>query len=130
VIRDSNGGGDPSSGDPCAVGDTTTVANTPTTTPGEEPAPVIVEQVSFRISTYPNPFESNLTFEWTADKDDVVRLEILDQLGRILTEVYTGRVQKGETYTFDWTGVGLKDRMYFYKYSSSTQSAYGKLFRK
>lgn len=132
IIRDSNGGGDPSSGDPCAEGDTTTVADTTTPVqPAPEPAPVVQEaEVSFRISAYPNPFDKNLTFELTADKDDVVRLEIMDQLGRTLTEVFTCNVKKGETYTFDWTALGLKDRMYFYRYTSSTQSAYGKLFRK
>jgi len=51
-------------------------------------------------------------------------------MGRMLTLVYTGQVRKGETYSFDWTEVGLKERMYFYKYSSSTKSVRGKLFRK
>jgi hypothetical protein len=131
IVRDSNGGGDPSSDDPCTGSDTTTVADAPTPPTQEPVAPAVEdEEVSFSIAAYPNPFDKDLTFEWTADKDDEVRLEILDQLGRVLTEVYTGNVKKGETYTFDWTGAGLKDRMYFFKYTSSTQSTYGKLFRK
>jgi hypothetical protein len=127
VVRDNTGGGDPSTGDPCA--DTTASApvvdtTAPTTTPSND------KEVAFRISVYPNPFVDNLTFEWTADRDDVVRVEILDQLGRSLTSVYVGQVRKGETYSFDWTGNGLRDRTYFYKFTSSTRSTVGKLFRR
>lgn len=130
IIRDSNGGGDPSTGDPCA--DTTTVAGNIVTPiePAPVTSPIVEEEVVPQISAYPNPFDTNLMFEWTADKDEVVRLEIVDQLGRTLTEVYKGTVRKGESYKFDWTARGLKDKMYFYKFTSSTKSSYGKLFRK
>lgn len=133
VVRDNNGGGDPSSGDPCSAPDSTVIVSAAVNAPQEGQAPE--EQPAegspeSRISTYPNPFINDVKFEWTAEEDDIIRLEVYDQMGRLLTRVYTGRVKKGETYTFDWTGAGLKERMYFYKYSSSTKSVRGKLFRK
>ena len=128
VVRDNTGGGDPSTGDPCA--DTTATAPIVDATPPAEPESAEAEEVAFKLSVYPNPFVDNLTFEWTADRDDVVRVEILDQLGRSLTSVYVGQVRKGETYSFDWTGNGLRDRTYYYKFTSSNKSTVGKLFRR
>jgi len=130
-VRDNTGGGDPSTGDPCAT-DTVVVNDSTITAPITEPTAAVNEEETTEInmSVYPNPFESTMNFEWVATKDEVVRLEILDALGRPLTEVFIGRVHKGETYKFDWTGAGLKDRMYFYRYSCGNKSIYGKVFRK
>ena len=136
AVRDNNGGGDPTSGDPCSPSDSTTTAAVVINTTQEESATIEAQasessdDADSKISAFPNPFINDIKFEWTADQDDIIRLEIYDQMGRLLTQVYTGNVRKGETYTFDWTGVGLKERMYFYKYSSSTKSVRGKLFRK
>lgn len=129
-IRDSNGGGDPSSGDPCTLPDTTTTIPVVKHFHRKKPTSPEERDWYFKISVYPNPFERDITFEWTATEDDRVRLEILDGMGRRLTDVYVGNVRKGEHYGFAWTGVGLKDRMYYYKYTSSKRSTYGKLFRK
>jgi len=128
-VRDSNGGGDPSSDDPCSTPDSTTTVVV-IDVPLEEPATTEDPEVLFKISAYPNPFVRDITFEWTSPCDDRVRLEILDGLGRKLTDVYVGNVRKGETYSFAWTAFGLKDRMYYYKYTSSKRSTHGKLFRK
>ena len=130
VPRDNNGGGDPSTGDPCSS-DTTTVVNNPTT-PVQEPVttPTVDTEVAFEMAAYPNPFDKALTFEWTANSDDKVRIEVLNALGQSVRTVYSGHVQKGETYKVEFNDIGLKERMYFYKYTSSSKSTHGKLFRK
>jgi hypothetical protein len=126
--RDNTGGGDPNTGDPCA--DTVNTSTDSTATVEEPTARVVEESTEINISVYPNPFESTINFEWVATEDEAVRLEILDALGRPLTDVYVGRVTKGETYKFDWTGAGLRDRMYFYRLSSGSKSIYGKMFKR
>jgi hypothetical protein len=126
-VKDNNGGGDPATDDPCAAPSTTTNSTVVVTEPTQT---VESESTEVTISAYPNPFESTLNFEWTATADEEVKLEILDPLGRPLTEVFTGVVRKGETYRFDWTGDGLRDRIHFYRYTSGSKSVRGKLFRR
>jgi hypothetical protein len=124
-VRDNNGGGDPSTGDPCD----STIVNPPPPPPDptEDPEPGDVE---FEFTVYPNPFVHTVTFEWTADRDDRATLVIMDRCGKIITRVFSGNVVKGEKYTVEWEGERLRDRLYFYRFISSTQSKRGKLFRK
>jgi hypothetical protein len=132
VERDNTGGGDPTSGDPCA--------NQPT------PPPVVVEEPKPEepaeeenthgckakvVHTYPNPFKEKVNFEWTAAKDDHARLEIFDARGKRIALVYEGQVKKGKSYSFDWSAIGCgKDRFYYYRYTTSKSVDHGKLVRK
>jgi hypothetical protein len=79
---------------------------------------------------YPNPFREKMKFDWTATKNDKVRLEIFDGRGHRVGVVYEGPVTAGKHYSFDWSAMGLKDSVYYYRYTSSKGVDHGKLIRK
>jgi hypothetical protein len=135
TVKDNTGGGDPSSSEPC-VTTSQPVIQVAMNEPVEEPAQNTVEsarvgeeEIQFNLDVYPNPFTDKLNFEWTATANDFVRIEILDKFGNRMTTLYEGSVSKGQHYTFDWTGSGLRERVYYFKFTSSTNSEYGKLLR-
>ncbi|HMG89630.1 MAG TPA: hypothetical protein VK589_06210 [Chryseolinea sp.] len=135
TVKDNTGGGDPSSSEPC-VTTSLPVIQVAMAQPADEPAQNTVEsaqvgeeEISFKLDVYPNPFADKLNFEWTATANDYVRIEILDKFGNRMTTMYEGSVSKGQHYTFDWTASGLRERIYYYRFTSSTNSAYGKLVR-
>lgn len=131
VERDNTGGGDPTSNDPCTTPPTTppVVVEPPQTEdPGEE-EPSHGCKVKI-VHAYPNPFHDKLKLEWTAPANDKVRLEIFDVHGTRLGVVYEGAVTAGRRYSFEWSATGLKDYVYYYRYTSSKNVDYGKLLRK
>jgi hypothetical protein len=81
------------------------------------------------LTAYPNPFSNTIHFEWTANVDDHVKLEILDQLGKPVAEVFSKKVLKGERQSADWSGPGLGERIYLYRFTTSQGTVYGKLFK-
>jgi hypothetical protein len=83
----------------------------------------------YKVSAYPNPFTDRVNFEWTAQEDDFVRVEILDLLGRSTSVPFSGPVQKGNSYQCDWMPSGT-DRIYIYKFHSSKKVEQGKLLLK
>jgi hypothetical protein len=132
IEKDNTGGGDPSTGDPCATDST----SAPTTTP--EPAeekPVEPaeeeEETKLNVCAYPNPFVDRIKFEWTASEDDYVQVDIYDGLGRKVCEVFSGEVRKGQSCKADWIPNGQQDKtIYFYKYRSSKKVEQGRLLKK
>jgi hypothetical protein len=76
---------------------------------------------------YPNPFADRLTFEWTADHDDDVSLDILDAQGNHVKSVYCGKVYRGEQYKVECSD--LTRSMYIYRFSSHKKTTYGKICR-
>lgn len=132
IEKDNTGGGDPSTGDPCATDST----SAPTTTP--EPAeekPVEPaedeEDTKLNVCAYPNPFVDRIKFEWTAPADDYVQVDIYDGLGRKVCEVFSGQVRKGQSCKADWIPNGQQDKtIYFYKYRSSKKVEQGRLLKK
>ncbi len=159
VVKDNTGGGDPSTGDPCAVAvNTTTTPSTTTTTPADTTAtttsdPAATEtntpseesetatddtqddpsnessKTELNVCAFPNPFTDRINFEWNAPDDDYLQVEVCDALGRVTSVVYCGNVQKGQSYKFDWTPTG-PDKVYIYRYKSSKKAEYGKLIRR
>jgi len=99
VERDNTGGGDPTSSDPCTAGPTTPPV-TPVP-PGNPPAPEEEEEPSHGgckpkvVDIYPNPFKDKVHFEWTASKNEHVRLEVYDSRGHRVSVVYEGPVKAG-----------------------------------
>ena len=130
TVKDNTGGGDPSSSDPC-VTQSQSVTQAIVEEPLKETAEARVgeEEIQFNLDVYPNPFTDKLNFEWTATANDYVRVEILDKFGNTMTVLYEGSVTKGQHYTFDWTASGLMERIYYYRFTSSTNSVNGKLIR-
>lgn len=74
---------------------------------------------------YPNPFADKLTFEWTADKDDDVVLDLLDTQGNHVKSLYCGRVYRGERYKVECGD--LTKSMYIYRFKSQKKTSYGKI---
>jgi hypothetical protein len=147
VEKDNTGGGDPTTGDPCAGDSTTTTTkiiatdttmvtnNTQQTEEKEEQETTEIASLEesnvsgYKVSAYPNPFTDRVNFEWTALEDDFVRVEILDLLGRSTSVPFSGPVQKGNSYQCDWMPSGT-DRIYIYKFQSSKKVEQGKLLMK
>ena len=128
TVKDNTGGGDPSSSEPCVI-TTVPLIQVAMEEPAVESARVAEEEIVFKLNVYPNPFTDKLNFEWIAPANDNVRIEIFDKFGNRITVLYEGSVTKGEHYTFDWTAYGLTERVYYYRFTSSTVSEYGKLLR-
>jgi hypothetical protein len=82
-----------------------------------------------QVNAYPNPFTDRVNFEWTSNEDDYVQVEILDVLGRRTSVIFRGPVQKGNSYSCDWSPTGT-DRLYLYRYQSSKKMEQGKLLMK
>ena len=132
IERDNTGGGDPSSSEPCTT--------TPTTPPVVVVPPVVVEPEPEEennhgckvtvVHAYPNPFKDKVKFEWKAAKNEKVRLEIFDGRGHRVHLVFEGNVTAGTRYSFDWAAMGLRDCVYYYRYTSSKGVEHGKLMRK
>jgi hypothetical protein len=149
IEKDNTGGGDPMADDPCAsdsttiakeiATDTTPVATTSPTTQTQpadenEETPEKTEEESFdedklQVNAYPNPFTDRVNFEWTSNEDDYAQIEILDLLGRRTSVIFKGPVQKGKSYTCDWSPTGA-GRLYIYRYQSSKKTEQGKLLMK
>jgi hypothetical protein len=75
----------------------------------------------FRLAAnYPNPFNAGTTFQFTASRRDVVRLEVFDLLGRLVRTVFEGPATLGEnviawTDVRDASGRPLASGMYVYR---------------
>ena len=134
IERDNTGGGDPTSGEPCAPQPTTPPVVVEEPQP-EEPAEEEEENTygckAKIVKVYPNPFREKVNFEWTSKVNDNVRLEVFDARGKRLAVVYEGAVKKGKSYSADWSAHGCgKDRFYHYRYTTSKGVDHGKLIRK
>jgi hypothetical protein len=81
------------------------------------------------VRAYPNPFSSTLSFTWSAPEDEHVTLDLIDRDGRKIQTVFSGRVEKGQSYKIDWHDAGLPDDMYIYRYIAGSKVVYGKLFK-
>jgi hypothetical protein len=134
IERDNTGGGDPSSSEPCTPGTPTTPPVVDVPEPPKDPEPEPEEpQHGCKpkvVHAYPNPFRDKVKFEWKATGNDHVRLEIYDNHGNRLDVVYQGYVKAGKHYSFEWSSNCLKDRLYYYRFTTSKGVDYGKLYRK
>jgi hypothetical protein len=74
---------------------------------------------------YPNPYVDRLCFEWTADKDDDVWLDLLDMNGNHVKSLYCGKVYRGERYKVECGD--LTKSMYIYRFKSRHKTSYGKI---
>lgn len=78
-------------------------------------------------TAYPNPFTDKLTFEWTAERDDDVCLDVLDSRGNHVKSLYKGRVYRGEKYKVDCSN--LTGSLYIYRFTCRKKTTYGKICR-
>lgn len=89
-------------------------------TEGESPALVASESeapIEYQVilyQNYPNPFNDNTNISFTLDRARDVRLEVIDQLGRILA-VPTGGLLEAGSHTAAFSGTGLLSGIYVYR---------------
>ncbi len=134
LVRDNNGGGDPSNDDPCAESPNPTVPESVDpviqVTAGKEQDESTVdgEDVRSTFVAFPNPFEHSLQFEWIADDDEYAQLEIYDQYGRLLEIAFSGPVPKGKKCTAEWIRPKGQDQLFFYRFKTRSNTINGKAF--
>jgi len=135
-VKDNTGGGNPDNGDPCAESVAVEEVE-PVTVPLEEETAeeeVIEDEEEgdeeVEISSYPNPFDQELSFEWTCKEDDYARLAVYDQNGRLLKVVYEGEVRKGGKYRASWKDNSGLRGIFYYRYHSNHKQLTGKLLKK
>jgi hypothetical protein len=141
VERDNTGGGDPSSDDPCVpTSETPPVAEVVPEVPAEpeqpgNPTDAEVDEDDGDetevcvVHPYPNPFKDWIKFEWTATKDEKVKLEIYDSNGSRECVVYDGPVKRGKRYSVDWDGRNMKDGLHYCRMATSSGVRYKKIMK-
>jgi hypothetical protein len=85
--------------------------------------------VNFELAAYPNPFGEKINFIWVPEEDDYGKLEIMDQFGHTIATPYQGELRKGLTYNIEWSSNEQRTGIYYYKLTTRSDTAYGKIFR-
>ena len=65
------------------------------------------------MNIYPNPLNTQTTFEFVASQDVTGTLELYSVTGALITEIYRGELKAGEKYTFSYNAEKLAAGMYF-----------------
>lgn len=73
---------------------------------------------TFRITTYPNPFNPTTTFSYELPQDAFVALEIYDLMGRKLVTLLEGHQSAGYHST-TWNGTEYASGAYLYRFAAS-----------
>jgi hypothetical protein len=127
VVRDNTGGGDPSSDNPCGG---RAVAETQQTLPENAVNESSTDFDSvIKMNFYPNPFNSNITFEWSSPTTDRVRLEIFDLSGRRQLLIFEGEAIGGKQYSVESDTEKLRDGVHFVRYATSTHVDHRKIIK-
>jgi len=86
------------------------------------------EQASMEVKIRPNPFDNQTTIEFELAETLESRLEIRDNSGRIVAELFNGVLQAGQhSFTFD--AAGLSNGVYYYKLISGNDVRSGKIIK-
>jgi N-acetylneuraminic acid mutarotase len=67
------------------------------------------------LSVHPNPVRTTAFITFAVKKDQRVRLEIYDASGHAISQIYSGQVEAGKTYHFQWQVAGQPAGLYFSK---------------
>ncbi len=84
---------------------------------------------TLKIKTYPNPFGSELRFEFTPNQDGDAIIQIFDLNGSLIDVAFTGKVQKGVSQIVRFDGSTLPAGHYMYKFLNNKQIITGKLVK-
>ena len=63
---------------------------------------------------YPNPFNPSTRIKFRLYSESIIKLSILDLLGREIVVLFNGRLQNGD-YSFDYLAEYISSGLYFYK---------------
>jgi hypothetical protein len=115
------------------IDDEATFANCPGPTPplfdcniigvAETPAPAVGR---FAIAAAPNPVFASSTFSFSLQDEASVRLSVYDATGRMVEQVFSGRLDAGD-HAFEWTPKNVTSGVYYYKATADAREATGKL---
>ena len=84
--------------------------------------PMIGTVSGVQIATYPNPFNSTVTIEFTSKISAKTKLEIFDLNGSKVSELYNGNTEADKLYKLDFDGTRYSPGIYFYKLTSNDNS--------
>ncbi|MCU4154547.1 T9SS type A sorting domain-containing protein [Carboxylicivirga sp. A043] len=81
------------------------------------------------VKSYPNPFVDQTTIEFTAETDGNALVNIYSINGELVKILYSGPVEAGTTYSFDFTSQSSGSTIYFYRIICGEQSMQGKIIQ-
>lgn len=80
-----------------------------------------------RLTAYPNPFKRTSTLQFSADGNELISLQMVNLQGVILETVFSGEVEAGRVYEFQFDGTHLHDGLYLARVISKGKTEYVKL---
>jgi hypothetical protein len=69
---------------------------------------------------YPNPFNPRTTIQFTLARDEIVRLEVFDLLGRSMAVLISG-LQRAGMQKIQWDASEFPSGFYFYRMQAGAQ---------
>jgi len=84
--------------------------------PGIEPDTLLK---FFLIKSYPNPFNTSTTIEFSLPNDCQLSLKVFDALGREIETLAEGIYTRG-IHRFQWNAKGMASGVYYYKFTSGS----------
>jgi PKD repeat protein len=88
--------------------------------------PVLVEPAAISCKVYPNPVNTNATFQYNMLEEGQVILEIYNSTGQKIGKPADGFQSKGE-HIVQWSAEGLPSGIYYYSLRSGKQQYNGKI---
>ncbi len=79
------------------------------------------------INIYPNPFENQITCNFSEKISETLNFSILNTLGQI---VYDQILQKTHSATLDLSNINLRSGLYYYQFKSGKNTITGKLLKR
>jgi hypothetical protein len=67
------------------------------------------------LEVYPNPFSDWLRFGFVSPADTRARIEIYDLQGRLVSTVFDSPVEKGVSYSVEYSPENEPNGLYFYR---------------
>lgn len=79
------------------------------------------------ILAYPNPFSETTRIEFIGSTEGYTTVDVYNQRGERVRQLFEGQVKKGVKYTFDLNAAGLPNDIYTYKVTTPEKVYRGKL---
>jgi hypothetical protein len=86
-----------------------------------------VDELSASVTTYPNPYTDRLVLTITSKVSGNSSLELYDLLGRKVSTLYNGFIEKGAVKTFTYYNSGKSSKTLVYKFSNGKEVITGKV---
>jgi glucose/arabinose dehydrogenase len=88
---------------------------------------VRIDSEASPLIAYPNPFSGTTTIQYQPDVDDRVSLHIVNPQGVVIKELFTGDVEAGKLYSFEFDATGTSAGFFFGRLTTKDKSAVIKL---